>query len=756
MNFLHTSRRFNFIFSAFILGLIPGVKISATHFQELGQAYIQTYHPGQYSYVNHYNSVTQDEHGFIYIGSQNGILRFDGTFWNDLNIPGDISLSRTPQGILCFTKNKFGYLVKTRDGISEFFGINLDSYTLFEEGDSVERVLASDGTLYVLTRKGLFTWEGDLPQKIDLPFQADKIFQSASGILVYGKHEGIYHYEDGQLSVLTEASDLPLEHVSDLLTFKGTRIMVDGLNSQARFSDIKGITAGFSHLDSLLASRQYSCIIGLSTGHLAWGTRKGGVIITDMSGGIIKHISNNDGLSSNHIVSLFVDAMDHLWVVHPQSLSRIEFPCSFTFFSRASGLEGNVNDLARHKGILYAATDLGLYYLVPATDTSGMPGTSYFNRIPGFEGGCRQIIGTTESLIISTTDGVFRIQDQGLETMITSQVNKIHYSARNGLLLAGSDHAFLIFQGDSIVCRDTLMRDISDIAESDDGCLWLSSRQGKVYCSSKHFDGPVDLNFVQYSTNDILGDRDAYVDLIPVEGQIYFSGLEGLFRYHHNKDEFVRDTLFTFPRIDGIFRISLMARDANQNYWINLHFPEAGRNEIYIAEKQEGKGFELYKMPYRRMYEQHINCLYPEGDMVTWIGSQSGILRYDSAFASPVKPVFHTHIINVIFGEDSVYNYDFIKSYAFAEQHEDNRVTIPYARNRIRFLVLSTDFSTESIPIFQYRLIGLQEHWSEWSEHASIEFRGLSRGKYDLLVRSQDIYGSVSESDSFSFRIKSP
>ena len=756
MNFLHTSRKFNFIFLALILGLNPGVKISATHFQELGQAHIQTYHPGQYSYVNHYNSVTQDDNGFLYLGSQNGILRFDGTFWNDLDISGDIILSKTSKDIFGFTKNKFGYVVKTYDGTSEFDGISLDGYTLFEEGDSIHRVLSSNDVLFLLTRKGFYSWKGDLPEKIDLPFHADEIFQSSSGIIVYGKHEGIYHYEDGQLSVLAEAGDLPVEHVSDLLTFNGTRIMVDGRSGQARFSDNQGNIAGFSHLDSLLAYRQYSCLIGLSTGHLAWGTRKGGVIITDHNGRVIKNISNKDGLSSNHVVSLFIDAMDHLWVVHPQSLSRIEFPSAFTFFNERNGLKGNVNDLNRHKGILYAATNHGLYYLVKANDTCRTPGSSYFLRIPGLEGECRQIIGTTESLYALAPGGIFRLSDRGLENIIASRINVIHYSARTGLLLAGSDQELMFFHGDSIVYRDTVMMEIYDIAESEDGCIWLSSRQHKIYRSSQHFDGPENLNLTQYSTKKIFGESDAYVDLIPVGGQIYFSGLDGLFRYHFNKDQFIRDTIFSFPHIDGLFRISHLARDANNNYWINLHFPEEGRDETHIAEMQEGGELELNKMQYRRMYKQNINCLYSDSSLVMWIGTQSGILRHDPAFASPIKPVFHTHIINVIFLEDSTYNYDFIKSEAFAEQHEDKRVAIPYARNRIRFLVLSTDFSTESSPMFQYRLIGLQQNWSDWSENASIEFRGLSRGKYDLLVRSQDIYGSVSESDSFSFRIKPP
>ena len=757
MNFLNTSRRFNFIFLALIYGLIPGIKISATHFQELGQAYIQTYHPGQYSYVNHYNSVTQDDKGFLYIGSQNGILRFDGTFWKHLNIPGDFQLSSNSQGVYGFSNDQFGYLVRTHDGAREFDGIHLPGYTTFDADDSIYKVLASDEALYILTRKGLFIWKEDLPEKIDLPFHPNEIFRTGPGILIYGENEGIYRYEDGQLAVLFEASDLPLEYISNMLSINGNCIMVDGTKGQVRFLNDQGKISGFSHLDSLLASGHYSSLTLLSTGHLAWGTRKGGVIITDENGTVIKHITNKDGLSSNHIISLFVDAMDHLWAVHDQSLSRIEFPAAFTSFQKENGLEGNVYDLTRHKGILYAATSHGVYHQVHATDTSGNPGTSYFTRIPGPEGEFHQIIGTSHCLYTATPEVIFRILDQGMDTILDAQVNVLYYSARTCLLLAGSDMGFLILDGDSIIYTDTCMLEITDIAESAEGCLWLSSRHEKVYRSSQIFSGNEELQFIQYASENITGEKGSNIDLIPVGGQLYFTGFEGLYRYHHQEDRFFRDTLFNnLPQTNGLYRISHLAVDENQNYWINLHFPEENRNEIYIAEYQRGENFDLVNIQNRRMNEQNINCLYPEDNMLMWIGCQSGILLYDHTFSSPMKPVFHTHIINIIFLEDSVYDYDFIKSDAFSELHEDNRVAIPYTNNRIRFFVLSTDFNTGSTPLFQYRLTGYQDDWSDWSENATIEFSGLSKGKYDFMVRSQDIFGSVSECDNFSFRIKSP
>ena len=173
------------------------------------------------------------------------------------------------------------------------------------------------------------------------------------------------------MSVLIEANDLPVKHVSGMLSGNGVRILVDGHHDQACFLDKQGTASGFSRLDSLLKFNQYACITELSTGHLAWGTRSGGVLVTDNKGTVVKQITIKDGLSSNHVVNFYIDDMDHLWVVHPRSLSRLEFPAAFTFFNNRVGLQGNVNDLTRHQGILYAATNHGLYQLIQDSNIYG-------------------------------------------------------------------------------------------------------------------------------------------------------------------------------------------------------------------------------------------------------------------------------------------------------------------------------------------------------------------------------------------------
>ena len=50
----------------------------------------------------------------------------------------------------------------------------------------------------------------------------------------------------------------------------------------------------------------------------------------------------------------------------------------------------------------------------------------------------------------------------------------------------------------------------------------------------------------------------------------------------------------------------------------------------------------------------------------------------------------------------------------------------------------------------------MHDQWSEWSGNSSIEFSGLGQGKYEFLVHSQDIFGTVSVGDAFRFRVTSP
>ena len=111
----------------------------------------------------------------------------------------------------------------------------------------------------------------------------------------------------------------------------------------------------------------------------------------------------------------FTDAADNLWVLHEQALSRVEIPSAFSFFGRNNGLIGDIKDLIRFQGTLYAATNMGLYSLDEfPSPNPGFPGTSRFTSLPFMNHECRQLIKTNNTLITATSKGLFEID--GTET----------------------------------------------------------------------------------------------------------------------------------------------------------------------------------------------------------------------------------------------------------------------------------------------------------------------------------------------------
>jgi DNA-binding CsgD family transcriptional regulator len=84
---------------------------------------------------------------------------------------------------------------------------------------------------------------------------------------------------------------------------------------------------------------------------------------------------------------------------------------------------------------------------------------------------------------------------------------------------------------------------------------------------------------------------------------------------------------------------------------------------------------------------------------------------------------------------------------------EDN-VVLQSNENAIRFLFNSFNHSERSK--FRYRLIGLEEEWSDWTNELSKEYNNLSHGSYSFDVQTADMYGTTSVSKSYSFEIKAP
>ena len=84
------------------------------------------------------------------------------------------------------------------------------------------------------------------------------------------------------------------------------------------------------------------------------------------------------------------------------------------------------------------------------------------------------------------------------------------------------------------------------------------------------------------------------------------------------------------------------------------------------------------------------------------------------------------------------------------------QATISYDRNSV-FIQLSRPDYLDLVNVeYQYRMIGLDDEWSEWTSNSQLDFNYLPPGQYTLEVRSRDTFGRVQESEPIKFKIRPP
>ncbi|MFC2112146.1 adenylate/guanylate cyclase domain-containing protein [Bacteroidota bacterium] len=742
MNFLYILRRFVFIFLASSCWTYLGIDLSASHYQELGHPYIQACFPGTYTYINHYNSIVQSEDGFIFIGARNGILSYNGTSWKHITVKGNIHLLNHQDRILAWSKDQLGYLLHTPLGDFEFV-----PEEAWNTGD-ILHVQSHSNNLYILTTGGLFIRGSTGQAEIKLDQEPQDIFPSGEGIFILAGEKTLYHHSGDQPEIV----QLPggIEHITHILPLDDETLIIDGINSKVYLIGSEEVPPEISRPAGFLEEFGFSSIVRLSSGQIVYGTLGGGLILTTKAGEVITRIGVDEGLYGNDIISLLVDASDNLWAVHNDAVSRIEIPSEYSYFNHGNGLEGNIRDLLRFNGTMYAASSRGLFSLLPQEEpfTSSSENAGFI-RVSGVKADCRCLAGTNVGLFFGGSMGLFLLEGQKIREILSDPVNTIYYCKERGSLLTGTDQGIRILNLDDMkINQDPSLPKISidGIAVSPEGFLWLSSKSGALYRTAKPVSGEGNLSYSSFTAGDLQAAEGSYINMIHANGRLFFSSPTGLFLFNQSQQVFVRDTTFKLPLPDGSYRIGAIKETTDSILWIILDQGGIRMQRTWLARLSDNGTYDIEPFSYRRLNSKTINCLYSEKENLMWVGTHDGLLRLDSRFGHRGIPTIRTHISGIEVADEG----------ALHSIPPDKLFKIPYAKNRLHFKYLSTDYNCGSEPLFQYRLKGLTENWSEWNPNSFVDFRGLKRGNYEFLVRSQDAFGVVSETDSFRFRIKAP
>ena len=130
------------------------------------------------------------------------------------------------------------------------------------------------------------------------------------------------------------------------------------------------------------------------------------------------------------------------------------------------------------------------------------------------------------------------------------------------------------------------------------------------------------------------------------------------------------------------------------------------------------------------------------------VGAKEGFIRYNTKMDFTRNPDFKVLLktMDIRLSSDTLitYHLDFVDEISI---HKNQSVTFKYA---------SPYFDGMDEIRYSFRLLPLDENWSDWSRKGEMEYPYLPSRAYTFEVKAQNVYGDESNIASFSFIVQNP
>ncbi|HWA88010.1 MAG TPA: hypothetical protein VG710_17410, partial [Opitutus sp.] len=348
---------------------------------ELGRPILHNYTPGTYLGGYLCQAVTQDAAGMIYVGNDVAIRVFDGRDWSPITLPvesgGVREFATGADGrIYAGGPSLIGYL-RGSGPAAEFVSLAGRLPPAGRNIDEIRHVAAVGNAVCFSDEEKLFVWRGDHFVIVPCPAPA-----GSHGARLHAVGNTLYVTRPGH--PLCRLAGDRLEPVADDPVLRENQIIAiesgDAgglrlLTAERGYFQL-GANGRVAPLDSAanrwLVGRRIFRALRLADGSLAVvfsaASGEGGLRLA-ADGTYLGPLDLSIGLVVQALYALYADREGGLWIGEQFGLSRLEWPSAATRFDVVNGLgQGEVNDVVRHDGTLYAATEEGLFRLRPGDD----------------------------------------------------------------------------------------------------------------------------------------------------------------------------------------------------------------------------------------------------------------------------------------------------------------------------------------------------------------------------------------------------
>ena len=664
------------------------------------------------------SSISQTKDGYLWLGTQNGLVRFDGLDFKAVPI-------ELPQA----QGQEVRSLVHARDG-GLWFSINNGGFGHFDGGkfsplgderwtkvgmNAASIMEARDGTVWTGAFAGLGHWMNGKPGDSSFDETTGRTVlsfaQDASGRLWLGTTEaGLFHVEDGKLvqfsdDNLKKHNLFALAFDADGDLFVGTEFGLRCYDAQGHSREIPPLTP---QIEAMLMDR-----------HGVLWVATNGMGLARFANGAFSFLRKADGLGSDHVQSLFEDAEGSLWVGTQDGLSQLT-DLKFPTYSSKEGLasDSTLSVTASRKGGLWITSNIGLSYFDgrSAQNFTGSLalGNHYIKHAFEAANGDLYLVDGNKNLAVFYGGAIAKLQPCQLWPDALAE-------DAEGILVGVGPELHRFRDGQLQPYRfekepQPVFYWINNLLVSRDGAIWLASNNGVFRMQSG--------NWEQWSTANGLPSNSVYCITEDEDGGIWAGSIAGVVRIKKHRAA-------TVGLKQGLYddRIFALVPDHLGAFWISsgrgifrvaresLNDCADGRTARVQCEAFDG----LESVKFTDQTDQSLSgCRTLDGRI--WFPNPHGVVMIDPGdyFVNRLPPPVHLSQLRI--NDVPLANW--------------KTLIRPAKNGRIEFFFTALSYISPKKVRVQYQLEGFDPAWLDAGTRRSVLYNNLPPGHYHFRIQA--------------------
>lgn len=740
----------------FLIFLIVCSCCKAADIKSIGVPYVQNYTKAQYQSGNQNWSVTRDRQGIMYFGNAEGLLSFDGKYWQLYRMPNGLivrAVAADGKGkIYAGGFGEFGYWENDKRGFLKYTSLitkvpkayrpNEEIWKIYVDGDRV--IFHSFGSIFIYAKGKIAI------VKAHNPFLF--LFKTGNRYFVEQVSAGLFELINKHLEYVGGSNVLGNSGVLSILPFGHDKYLIGTAKNGLFIYNGKRISAWNNEANNFLKTNQLNNGAVVPDKYFAFGTILNGIVIIDTTGKVVQHINKSSGLQNNTVLSLYTDNEQNLWAGLDNGIDRIEANSPLYFYFDKTGKVGTVYSSIIFNKKIYLGTNQGLFY------SDWLPGgnnrllqTFDFKLIPGSQGQVWDLSLHDGRLLCGHNDGTYQVNGNTITKISAVNGGWTIKKLTKDLLIQGTYTGLVIYRKDTggnwvFDHKIEGFGEPSRYVEQDSKRqIWVSHAYKGIYKITLSRDLKKATSVKYYDQKSGL--PDSYnVNVFKLDERIIFSSDSGFCVYDDITDRFYKYQQLN-KKLGAFASSNKIIRAIGKKYWfINHGLVALADLSVPGRLMIDSNRFNTLNGQMVKNYE-NINLI---NNSIYLISVDDGfvILNDDDALL-PYKVKLPGVLIRKI--ENITDKVAVVSENALSV----NNIEVPLAKNNIR-IAYSLPYYRQAKIKFQYFLEGYSRQWSDWTSQSQKEFTNLGPGTYSFKVRAKINDDNISAVTIFTFTILPP